>query len=129
MTKTWLPQTKRVADALRSAGYKRGEFKVRTPCNKRGEYQETEIVVYATTKAQDERLEKVLASGEIAVTRFDCIWNYGANIGEKYHNYYYHREYKLRGKLEIINLEEAIKESKETLAWLKAQGEQHEPGI
>lgn len=109
---TWTPQTKRVADALRAAGYHKGEFKVRTPCNHRGEYQETKIVVYAPIEKQDECIDKVLASGEIAVTRIDCTWHSGQHIGEKYHHYYYHHEYKQRGKLEIIDLDKAIEEEK-----------------
>jgi len=41
--RTMLPQTKRVIENLLAAGLPRSMFSVKTPCNRRGEYQPVKI--------------------------------------------------------------------------------------
>lgn len=62
-------QAQRAIDTLRAAGYKRSDFKVRTPCNSRGEYQSLFIVVFAPLSVQLERIDAVLAGGNIDIQR------------------------------------------------------------
>lgn len=104
--RTWISQTKYAYDAMKAAGYKKGEFRCWTPCNSRGEYQNAQISVSAKLERQDELLDAVLATGEIAVTRLD----YTSTItGIRTHCYIYSTEYKERGKLEIHDVDAAAK--------------------
>ena len=69
MSRTILPQTKRKIDALKAIGLKRSSFSVRTPCNSRGEYQDTKVYLYGYDAADKviENYPELLDTGEFDI--------------------------------------------------------------
>ena len=64
-----LEQTRRAIEGLKAAGFERGEFRVRTPMNRRREYEETEIRICASREKQVAAIPALAEQGFV-VTRY-----------------------------------------------------------
>ncbi len=86
MAGTWLPQTKRAHDALKGIGLKRGQFKVRTRFNNRGDYQPVQV-----TLKIDREVNLTIANNldQLMQAGFDVTKVVYGNEGERhYYNVY-----------------------------------------
>lgn len=103
MSGSQLPQTRRVILALLQAGYARSEFRVFTPC-KRGEYQDTIIIVRSRFERQESLLPRVLATNLLNVTLFVFV----KKDGSLFHDYLYEPCRSGRSVYSIANLDSVM---------------------
>lgn len=103
---TYRDKTNRVIKAMRSAGYKRNEFKVHTPVNAWGDHGETEIIVNATIERQDELLVSVLNTEEIDIVKYIQT----KEDGERHWWYYYCATYNRPERLTVRDIDKEDEE-------------------